>query len=57
MRLISIFEEDRKGSITVGKLADLTVLSANPLRVAPMAIKDIQIEETIKEGVSIYSRR
>jgi predicted amidohydrolase YtcJ len=51
------FEEDRKGSITVGKLADLTVLSANPLRVAPMAIKDIQIEETIKEGVSIYSRR
>jgi len=50
------FEEHRKGSITVGKLADLTVLSANPLTVEPMTIKDIQIEETIKEGVSIYSR-
>jgi len=50
------FEENRKGSITVGKLADLTVLSANPLTVEPMTIKDIQIEETIKEGISIFSR-
>ncbi|MEH6559253.1 MAG: amidohydrolase [Oceanicoccus sp.] len=50
------FEENNKGSIEVGKLADLTVLSANPLKVDVMAIKDIQIEETIKEGNTIYHR-
>lgn len=47
-------EEDRKGSLEVGKLADLVVLSANPLKVVPMAIKDIRVVETIKQGRSIY---
>ncbi len=50
------FEENNKGSIEVGKLADLTVLSDNPLKVDTMAIKDIQIEETIKEGETVYRR-
>lgn len=44
------FEEDSKGSIEVGKLADLVILDANP-----MAIKDIQVVETIKEGTTIYA--
>ena len=48
-------EEDRKGSIEVGKLADLTVLSANPLTVEPLTIKDIQVLGTIKEGKIVYS--
>ncbi len=48
------FEEDSKGSIKVGKRADLVVLDANPLKVDPMAIKDIKVLETIKDGVSIY---
>jgi len=30
------------------------VLSANPLKVDPMTIKDIQVLETIKEGTSLY---
>jgi len=30
------------------------VLSANPLKVDPMTIKDIQVVETIKEGTSLY---
>jgi predicted amidohydrolase YtcJ len=47
-------EEKSKGSLEPGKLADLVVLSANPLKVQPMAIKDIQVLETIKEGRSIY---
>ena len=47
-------EENSKGSLEPGKLADLVVLSANPLKVEPMAIKDIQVVETIKEGTSLY---
>ncbi len=49
-----IFEEETKGSIAVGKLADLAVLSENPLQVAPDDIKDIQVLATIKEGVPVY---
>ena len=48
------FEEDRKGSITPGKRADLVVLDANPLTIDPDAIKDIQIVETFARGQSVY---
>lgn len=49
------FEEDEKGSIEVGKLADLVVLDANPLTVSADAIKDISVLRTIKEGKTIYA--
>jgi predicted amidohydrolase YtcJ len=49
-------EEKSKGSLEPGKLADLVVLSANPLKVDPLTIKDIQVLETIKEGTSLYRK-
>ena len=49
-------EQASKGSLEVGKLADLVVLDQNPLKVDPMKIKDVQVVETIKEGKTIYKR-
>jgi predicted amidohydrolase YtcJ len=48
-------EQKSRGSLEVGKLADLIVLDGNPLKVDPMKIKDIKVVQTIKEGRTIYS--
>ncbi|MFR6290547.1 MAG: amidohydrolase [Peptococcaceae bacterium] len=50
------FEENSKGSIKIGKRADLVILDRNPLTIDKMAIKDIQILETIKDGETIYKK-
>lgn len=50
------FEENSKGTLTSGKLADLVILDQNPLKVDKMKIKDIKVMETIKEGKSIYKK-
>jgi predicted amidohydrolase YtcJ len=48
------FEENHKGSITAGKLADLVVLGRDPLRVDPMSLIDIPIERTMTGGRWVY---
>jgi predicted amidohydrolase YtcJ len=50
------WEEEIKGSIETGKLADLAVLDADPLAVAEDAIKDIRADLTIVDGRIVHER-
>jgi predicted amidohydrolase YtcJ len=51
------FEEDKKGSIEVGKLADLVILSGDPTAVDPETLDTLKVVETIKEGKTIYAAK
>jgi len=48
------FEEKNKGSVEVGKLADLAILAQDPTRVEPRGIKDIPIAATMVGGELCY---
>jgi predicted amidohydrolase YtcJ len=48
------FEEDIKGAIAPGRLADMVILSADPLKTPPELIKDIKVEMTIIDGKVVW---
>ena len=48
------FEENEKGTLEAGKLADLVVLDLDPRKVDPNAIAEIGISETWSHGERIY---
>jgi predicted amidohydrolase YtcJ len=50
------FEETDKGTLEPGKLADMVILTENPLTIDPMRINTIQVVETIKDGRTVYRR-
>ncbi len=60
LRLLTIngaygtFEEDRKGSLTAGKWADIVILSENPLAVPTQALTEIQVMMTMIGGELAY---
>lgn len=49
-----IHEDADKGSLAAGKRADLVVLDANPLTIAPDKLNTIRVVATIKDGRTIY---
>lgn len=51
------FEEEKKGTIEAGKLADLIVLDRDILAVDPEEIMDIEVEQTYLGGKLVYERR
>lgn len=63
MKMITIWgaeefkEDDRKGSIAPGKLADFVILSADPVSIDPMDLNKILVLETIKEGKTVWTRK
>ncbi|MGI9243650.1 MAG: amidohydrolase [Verrucomicrobiales bacterium] len=48
------FEEESKGSIEVGKLADFVILDKDPTAVDPEGLDLIKVVETIKEDVTVF---
>jgi len=48
------FEEDRKGTIEVGKIADFVILSDDPTAVDPETLDQIDVLVTIKDGAVVY---
>ncbi len=48
------YEEKIKGSLEVGKLADLVVLGADPTQVDPFTLVDVPVERTMVGGKWVY---
>jgi len=51
-----VFQDDDRGSLEPGKLADLVVLSGSPLA-DPIALRELKVDRTIVGGATIYRRQ
>ncbi|MDD3277292.1 MAG: amidohydrolase [Lachnospiraceae bacterium] len=47
-------EENEKGSLRAGKLADMVILDQNPLKIDKMKLAEVKVLATIKEGEIVY---
>jgi hypothetical protein len=50
------FEEAKKGTLAVGKQADLVVLSEDPLALAPPKLLELRVMETVARGRVVFER-
>jgi len=50
------YEETEKGSIEVGKIADLVVLDRDPLAVPSKELLDLEVEMTVSRGAIVFER-
>jgi hypothetical protein len=48
-------EERERGTLEAGKVADLVVLSTNPLKVPTASLRDVKVVETVKEGRTVWA--
>lgn len=55
MAAYQYFEEDSKGTLETGKLADLVILSRNPLTMDPEDLLDLEVDETWSRGERVYA--
>ena len=50
------FMEDRTGTLLAGRLADIVVLSENPIAIEPERLRDVRVELTFVGGREVYAR-
>jgi len=50
------FEEDIKGTLTPGKLADFVLLDQNLLAIDPVTIRDVQVLRTVIGGRTVFEK-
>ena len=50
-------EEDRKGTLEVGRLADIVIFATDPMDAAPETLKDLPIDLTIVGGAVLHERQ
>ncbi len=49
--------EKERGTLETGKVADLVLLSRNPLTTDPKLLRDVTVVETVKEGRTVYRQK